>query len=78
MPRAAVDQDDRLSEHFALLAARSERCQEFSDYLSLWRSLLTELRLRRLNALLAHHGASEAQAAWVHAALHRDGPPRSP
>jgi hypothetical protein len=73
----SVDQDDRLNGHFALLVARGERCQEFSDYLSLWRLLLTEHRLRQLHALLERHGASEAQAAWIHAALRIDGLLRS-
>jgi hypothetical protein len=59
------DQRQRLHAHFSALAIGEDRCDEFRDYIRLWRRFISPEQTQELAARLKAQSNGEARAKWL-------------
>ena len=62
-------QHERLHAHFSALVIAEDRCDEFRDYLGLWRRLVSPEQVQELASRLKGVPNGEARAVWLLANL---------
>ena len=62
-------QHERLHAHFSALVIAEDRCDEFRDYLGLWRRLVSPEQVQELSSRLKGVSNGEARAVWLLANL---------
>lgn len=61
----SAKQRERLHAHFSGLVMRGDRCDEFRNYLGLWRRLISPSELLDLAARLKAEANGDARAKWL-------------
>lgn len=62
-------QQERLHAHFSALVIADDRCDEFRDYLGLWRRFVSPQQVEQLASRLRAESKGEARANWLLANL---------